>query len=76
MLETLEETNKRGGVGIRGRRKNALTAKIIRYEALYVQKSGVYGRENASSTQILLTDKKICSNPLFGTLFKKFVRKD
>ena len=43
---------------------------------LYVNKSGVYGLENVSSTRILLTDMKICSKQLFRKRFEKILRKN
>ena len=46
------------------------------YEALYVHESGVYSRENVSSTNALLTDKKICSKYLFETRFQKVLLKN
>ena len=41
----------------------------------HVHKLGVHGLENVCNTKTMLTDKKICSKHLYGTLFEKFLRK-
>ena len=66
-LEISEEITQRG-VGVRisgdGVEKMMSNLRWYCYEALYVHKSGVYGRENVSSTKILLANRKICSGYL------------
>ena len=69
-LEISEEI-KMWGVGISREVRYALRCKKNCYEALYVHKSGVYGRENVNSSNILLIDKKICSKYLFGIRFSQ-----